>query len=224
MQPPVKYFIRYWPGTEHLPLPPHPGLLAKEPAVFRLGLDTNRAEVRAACARAMAMLRSGFDVRLFLPFYAARFVPAHLQRYLQDGPRPGKPEKPFRFPELARACRDARGNYYPALYANASEQMEHGQALMPALLQAYRQWAPDLLAGLQELATDHQTMLTGRQLVRDWEQHGLLVKKTDYFKTGREMLTFAEAFGVIKREGRGRLKWGPLYANVFSYLTSSACF
>jgi hypothetical protein len=239
MQPPLtlpqlkspRYFWRYWPGTEHLTLPPHPGLLSDQPMIFRLGYDVGRRDVQKACARAMVLLRAGLEARVLLPFYASRFVPAHYQRYLADGPGPmklpdclaliGQKQAPGYLAELNKACRDARGNYYPALWLQAAELIEQGEALLPALCSAYTAWAPDILAGLAELATDHATMLSGMQLVRDWHRHGRLAKKNDYFRTGREMLMFMEGFAAIKREGSGRLRWGPLHANVFSYLTTS---
>lgn len=217
----ARYFYRYMPGADAFAVPANDDLLGSTPHYFRLGYDVGRAEVRAAVLRTLALVKTGLDVRLFMPFYASRFVPYQHHRFISEGPgRYGlKHCSAGVDAELASLARDATGHYYPAVINVAREFVANRVAPVPALAEAYRRWAPGVLQVLWQFA-DRKTLLGDYQLVRDWERVQAVALPTEYYRTGREAMEFLVNFGALKREGAGRLRWGPLYKNVFLYLTT----
>jgi hypothetical protein len=227
-----RIFYRYYAGAEILQVPPTQ-LLTGAPVSLKLGYDVTRHQVRDAERTAMALHHLGYDVKVYLPFYASRFV--KLRRYVAEGPSidpsyiprhllkctGGEPvEIKGWLKELTKLCADARGTVYPALWTDALYQVTYGEGLVAAVCNAYENWAPGIMRSLEEFVPSPKELLT-YQLVRDWERKKTLQTRSDYFRTGKEALEFFVNFGAVRREGHGRLTWGPVYATFFgNYLTS----
>jgi hypothetical protein len=210
----VKVLLRYQPGQESALLPGAPGLLSSEPYIYRVGFDATPDEVLRSACQVIRLNRARQNTVLLLPFYASRALYPRLQRYVANLPF----ARPQYSREITKLLGDAQGHVNPALFEHYQIFSDIGLPPHLAAFEAYRAWAPEVLSPLRQFVGPLPDMLQGYELVRKWEVR--LKNPTPWCRTGREFLDFACNFGCVRREGRGRLRWAPVYARAISYLTS----
>ncbi len=234
----TRFFWKYYPGADVMQRPQVQNIVTGGSTVTMLPYDAPREDVRQAVIRTLRLAKMGMKVDLLIPFYATKYVPANRHNLIAAVPHSNYSEwnLSFRLPAITRGrvnwtpktypgwltelttnCRDARGYVYPMLWQDALKRLCQGEFLMSAIGNAYEKWAPGIVSGLAEFATDKKTMLDRIQLVRRWERVKVTEYRCDYYRNGRDAMDFMVDFGAIAREGKGRIKWGPLFANYYSW-------